>query len=380
MRKQVLEFQANRIEAVLAQHQVSARVTGGLVSPRWIRFNLRPAIGARTDQALEMGQALAMALDVDVCHVSRQNGSLLLDVPRPDPQPLRLLPVQRKLVERSEIPLGAAVIGLAENGAPLLVRLPSHHVAHVHITGADGAGKSALLRALVTSLALRHRSEQLHFVLVDPKRRTFGPLAGLSNLRWPVLSDPTAVAQATQSLVGLMLDREQGGWSPDTEQRTGEPRIVLAIDELDDLLTFQAIHRALTWLARRGRRAGIHLVACARHPSDELLADFPVRLAASLDEAPAATGTRQLRGPGRFVAMANGQAIRFDAVYITGREAAEVVCCKLRAERESRGEVVTSATVSRSEKPARRGIIERVVDGVFRFVSKLLEWGQSPAS
>ncbi len=114
------------------------------------------------------------------------------------------------------------------------------------------------------------------------------------------------------------------------------------------------------------------MIACARRPSDELLGDFPVRLAASLDVALAATGTKQLRGPGRFVAMASGQAIRFDAVYVTGREVAEVVCQKLRAERELRGEVVPSATVGRLEKPARRGIIERVVDGVFRFVLKLL--------
>ncbi|MCP4516834.1 MAG: DNA translocase FtsK, partial [Delftia sp.] len=245
-----LEFQASRIETVLAQHQISARVTGGLVFPRWIQFNLRPALGTHAGKAQEIGQALAEALGVDVCRLSRQNGSLALDIPRPDPQPLRLLPVQRRLVERDGVPLDAAVVGLAENGAPLLVRLPSPQVANVLITGADGAGKSTLLRAIITSLALRHRSEQLGFVLVDPKRRTFGALAGLSNLRWPVLSDSDAVAQATQSLVGLMLDRERGGWAPDTAQRTGMPRIVLAIDELDDLLTFQGIRRALTWLAR----------------------------------------------------------------------------------------------------------------------------------
>ena len=39
-RRRVLDFQADRIEMVLAQHKVSARVTGGVVSSRWIQFQV----------------------------------------------------------------------------------------------------------------------------------------------------------------------------------------------------------------------------------------------------------------------------------------------------------------------------------------------------
>jgi len=46
MRKK-LEFQADRIEAVLAVHKLPARVTGGTVTPRWVRFQVLPAVGAR---------------------------------------------------------------------------------------------------------------------------------------------------------------------------------------------------------------------------------------------------------------------------------------------------------------------------------------------
>ena len=42
--RQVLEFQADRIEAVLARHKVSARVTGGVISPRWVQFQVLPAL------------------------------------------------------------------------------------------------------------------------------------------------------------------------------------------------------------------------------------------------------------------------------------------------------------------------------------------------
>ena len=45
--REMLEFQADRIEAVLAQHKVPGRVTGGTVTPRWVRFKVLPAMGAR---------------------------------------------------------------------------------------------------------------------------------------------------------------------------------------------------------------------------------------------------------------------------------------------------------------------------------------------
>ena len=46
MRKR-LEFMADRIEAVLALHKIPARVTGGTVTPRWVRFQVLPAVGAK---------------------------------------------------------------------------------------------------------------------------------------------------------------------------------------------------------------------------------------------------------------------------------------------------------------------------------------------
>ena len=42
-----LAFQADRIEQVLAVHKVPARVTGGTVTPRWIRYQVLPAVVAK---------------------------------------------------------------------------------------------------------------------------------------------------------------------------------------------------------------------------------------------------------------------------------------------------------------------------------------------
>jgi S-DNA-T family DNA segregation ATPase FtsK/SpoIIIE len=63
------------------------------------------------------------------------------------------------------------------------------------------------------------------------------------------------------------------------------PRIVVAVDELTDLLSGggKGMEAALTRLAQRGREAGIHLVAGAQKPASSALgpmlkANFPARL------------------------------------------------------------------------------------------------------
>jgi len=346
MKRQVLEFQANRIETVLAQHKVNARVTGGLVSPRYVRFQVLPALGAKVSKIKGLTEELALALCSDTCRVSRQGGALAVEIPRDDPQPVRLLPLQERLTARERLPFGTALLGLTDTGAPLMVRLPSPQVAHLLIAGTTGSGKSALMQAIIASLALSHRPSQLGFVLIDPKRRAFGPLAGLPHLLRPVLSEPERVEETLHTLVQLMLARDREGRVPADAERLGEPRVVVVVDELADLLmmTGKGAQQALTRLAQRGREAGIHLVACTQKPSCKVVgslarANFPVRLVGQVtspEEAKLATGysgtgADRLRGPGDFVAVTGGQVTHFQAAYLSPREQVALVSQHLQA-------------------------------------------------
>jgi S-DNA-T family DNA segregation ATPase FtsK/SpoIIIE len=353
--RQILEFQSDRIEAVLARHKVTARVTGGLVSPRWIQFQVLPALGARVNRIKGLAEELALALNSDTCRVSRQGGLVAVEIPRSDPQVVRLLPLQERLAENGSgppgIPFGTAVLGLAEDGAPLLVRLPSPQVSHLLIAGTTGSGKSALAQTIITSLALNHRPSQLGFVLIDPKRRAFGPLAGLPHLLRPVLSEPEAVEGALGRLVELMLLRDREGRQPASAGQHGEPRVVVVIDELADLLmmTGKETQQALTRLSQRGREAGIHLVACTQKPASQVVgslakANFPVRLVgrvtspedAKVATGYAGTGAERLCGPGDFIAVTGGQVTRFQAAYVSTPEMVGVVSRALGAERQGR--------------------------------------------
>jgi len=375
--RQILEFQSDRIEAVLARHKVTARVTGGLVSPRWIQFQVLPALGARVNQIKGLAEELALALNSDTCRVSRQGGLVAVEIPRSDPQVVRLLPLQGRLAENgrgpSGIPFGTAVLGLAEDGAPLLVRLPSPQVSHLLIAGTTGSGKSALAQTIITSLALNHRPSQLGFVLIDPKRRAFGPLAGLPHLLRPVLSEPEAVEGALGRLVELMLLRDREGRQPASAGQNGEPRVVVVIDELADLLmmTGKETQQALTRLSQRGREAGIHLVACTQKPASQVVgslakANFPVRLVgrvtspedAKVATGYAGTGAERLCGPGDFVAVSGGQVTRFQAAYVSTSEMVGVVSQALGAERQGRTDGRYSSNGRAASQVGREGLEE----------------------
>ena len=340
MRKK-LEFQADRIEAVLTMHKVPARVTGGTVTPRWVRFQVLPAVGAKISKIKGLSEELAAALDARSCRISRRGAAVAVEVPRDDPQPVRLLPLFRQLEDEDDgIPPVTAVLGLAEDGAPLLIRLPSPDVAHILVAGTTGSGKTVLLQTMILSLAMVNRPRHLALVLIDPKGHAFSPFAGLPHLARSVIRDTEETVEALQSLVRLMERPGPGGRSGSGLDVGGRPSVVVVIDELADLLMVggKPVQVALTRLTQRGREAGIHVIAATQKPTTAVLgplvkANFPVRLAGrvtSIEDARTATGwsgtgAERLMGRGDFLAVAEGRVIRFQTAFVSSAEIGEVV-------------------------------------------------------
>jgi len=371
--REKLEYQADLIEAVLATHRVPARVTGGTVTPRWVRFQILPAVGAKISKIKNLSEELAAALDAPNCRVSRQGAAVAIEVPRGDPQPVRLLPLFRQ-VENDEggFPAIAAMLGLAEDGAPLLIRLPSPDVAHILVAGTTGSGKTVLLQTMALSLAMANRpplsggsqpgkrGRELSLVLIDPKGVAFAPLGRLPHLARPIVRGAEETIEALNSLVRLMERRTPGtGLEPGTAR--SQPHVVVMIDELADLLMVggKPIQHALTRLTQRGREAGIHVVAATQKPTSALVgslvkANFPVRLVGrvtSIEDARTATGwsgtgAERLVGRGDFLAVAEGRVMRFQVAHVAPDEMHEV------ASHLARG--VSGADAEAERAPARQ--------------------------
>jgi S-DNA-T family DNA segregation ATPase FtsK/SpoIIIE len=241
-----------------------------------------------------------------------------------------------------------AILGLADDGAPLLIRLPSPDVAHVLLAGTTGSGKTALMQSMILSLAMANPAPSpfqigtlnggLRLMLIDPKGYAFGVFQGLPHLARDVIQETEEAAEALQSLVHLM-ERQSS--------QNETVRVVVFIDELADLLMVggKDIEWALTRLTQRGREAGIHIVAATQKPSAKILgplikANFPVRLVGRVTSASDArtatgwsgTGAERLTGRGDFLAVAEGRVVRFQSAYVSPEEIHEVVACLIQNE------------------------------------------------
>ncbi|MBM4422984.1 MAG: DNA translocase FtsK [Chloroflexi bacterium] len=322
-----LNFQADRIEAVLASHRVPVRVHSGMLSPRWMRFFVAAAPGARLSVVRNLSEEIAMALGADNVRIAREGHSVAVEVPRSDPEPVLLLPMLRGL---PDLPPHTACLGLADDGRPLLLRLPSPNVTHVLVAGATGSGKTELMRAIAISLALTNRQRHLQFALIDTKSRGFSPLVNLPHLMTPPAFDAHSAAELLEWLNDEMDRRDAQG--------VALPRIVIMVDEVVDLLMVggKPVETSLIRLAQRGREAGLHLIVGAQKPSAGVLgavkANLPVRLVgrvSSADDARvasgvSASGAEKLSGGGDFIAVAGGQVTRFQAAYLAAHDWAQL--------------------------------------------------------
>ena len=89
----VLEYQADQIEMVLFSHKVPGRVLGGVVTPRWVRFEVVPALGAKVSSIGRLSEDIALRLGSAGVRVQRQGSTVRVEVPREDGEVVRLLPL-----------------------------------------------------------------------------------------------------------------------------------------------------------------------------------------------------------------------------------------------------------------------------------------------
>ena len=310
---------ADRIEAVLRERHAPATVVGGKVMPGFVEMLLRPAPGTKVNQVKALQADIALAVGKSNVRIAQSGTNLAIQIARESRVPVKL---SNLLSQLSEMPRFTAVLGLSEDGAPLLARLSAPDVGHVLIAGTTGSGKTSLAQSIVLSLCDHHRPRELGIIVLDPKRRERDDFIRdiEKHLLLPVARTREEVIGAVSKVLEVMEKR-----ASDAEPM---PRIVVYADELADLCHTggEDLILALTRIAQRGREPGVHLLACTQKPSSKaigslLKANLPLRLVGKVMSAEDArmaagisgSGAERLSGCGDFIAVTGTKTIRFQA-------------------------------------------------------------------
>jgi DNA segregation ATPase FtsK/SpoIIIE, S-DNA-T family len=287
---------ASLVEA-LSHFNIEARLVGTVSGPHITRYELRLAPGVKMSKVAQLKDDLAYALaatEIRILAPIPGKQAVGIEVPNRDRRTVHLGDVFRPRPEGYSpltVWLGKDVSGKAI-GADL-AKMP-----HILVAGTTGAGKSACINGMLSSILLNATPDEARLVLVDPKQVELNHYEDVPHLLTPVITSPRQAANALQNLVremewryGIMAMKRTRSLNELNRVREEEgekklPYILCIIDELADLMMVAPgdVEDSIIRIAQKARAVGIHLVLATQSPRVDVItgmikANVPSRIA-----------------------------------------------------------------------------------------------------
>ncbi len=287
---------ARLIEA-LSHFGIQAQVIGAVAGPHITRYELRLAPGVKMSKVAQLKDDLAYALAAtDIRILAPIPGKTAVGVEVPN--------AKRKIVQLGDIfqPRPAdwspLTVWLGKDVGGNAIASDLAKMPHVLVAGTTGAGKSACVNAMLSSILLQARPDEVRLVLVDPKQVELNHYEHVPHLLTPVITSPRKAANALQNLVremewryGIMAMARTRSLPELNRHRIANedeplPYILCVIDELADLMMVAPadVEDSIIRLAQKARAVGIHLVLATQSPRVDVItgmikANVPSRIA-----------------------------------------------------------------------------------------------------
>jgi len=171
------------------------------------------------------------------------------------PQTKRLPTLQDLLDETGPLPPYSVLIGGCDDGRHLFLDLRDPRAGSLLIVGERGAGKTRLLRTMMTSLSLANDLRQARLALISADKASLQAAMALPHCFKAATPYADEAAHLVESLAQLTQQRRQG--------RQRGPAVVLLIDELDSLVSRldRESRDLLRWLTQNGPQMRVWLAA-----------------------------------------------------------------------------------------------------------------------
>ncbi|PRY66462.1 S-DNA-T family DNA segregation ATPase FtsK/SpoIIIE [Vreelandella songnenensis] len=314
---------AELLEVRLREYGVKAEVVDTWPGPVITRFEIKPAAGVKASKISNLAKDLARSLmvkSVRVVEVIPGRPTVGIEIPNPHRAMIRLREViDSERYQQETSPLTMA-LGQDIGGGPVIANLGK--MPHLLVAGTTGSGKSVGVNAMLISMLLKAKPDELKLIMVDPKMLELSVYDGIPHLLAPVVTDMKEAANSLRwcvaemerryKLMAAMGVRNIAGFNGrlDEAERAGAqvadplwepqpwemhqtppileklPYIVVVIDEFADMFMIvgKKVEELIARLAQKARAAGIHLILATQRPSVDVVtglikANIPSRMA-----------------------------------------------------------------------------------------------------
>jgi S-DNA-T family DNA segregation ATPase FtsK/SpoIIIE len=359
---------AKVLEKTFADFGFQVKVVEIDTGPVIAQYEVQLEAGLRLSKITGLADDLAIALRVPsvriVAPIPGKN-TVGIEVPNEVRQVVRLREVMEETngkTRKMKIPL---FLGKDVSGKSLSVDLAS--LPHLLIAGRTGTGKSVCLNAIITSILMTKKPDEVRLLMIDPKMVELSGYARLPHLMHPVVTDMRKAEAILAWAVEKMEERyallaragvrhitsyNQLGdealrkrFQPESEQEMESipnqlPFIVIVADEIADLMltSGKEVEQHIIRLAQKSRAVGIHLILATQKPTVDVItglikSNLPARISFQvasrtdsrvvLDEM----GADKLLGNGDMLFLWPGTStlLRGQGTYLTDEEIDRVV-------------------------------------------------------
>jgi DNA segregation ATPase FtsK/SpoIIIE, S-DNA-T family len=344
------EQTARALLEALGHFGIDAKVVGRVSGPHITRYEIRLAPGVKMSKVSNLKDDLAYAL-------AATDIRILAPIPGKQAVGIEVPNARRRIVH-----LGDVMQAAPEGWSPLTVWLgkdiAGHAIGadlakmpHLLVAGTTGAGKSACVNAMLSSILLRATPHEVRLVLVDPKQVELNHYEAIPHLLTPVITSPRKAANALQNLVREMEQRyslmnlAKTRSLPElnkSREKRGEPPlpyILCVIDELADLMMVAPadVEDSIIRLAQKARAVGMHLVLATQSPRVDVItgmikANVPSRIAFAVSSQTDSrvildhNGAESLLGQGDmlFSPVGSGKLQRIQGAFIDEAQILEI--------------------------------------------------------